>query len=83
MARAKICRYEGEEMPIDRSKRTTFENVADIYDKVRTEYPQELIEDMSKVYPYVINPYTGCQHACLSIPFCLQIEKARICAIQL
>jgi len=34
------------QMPIDRSKRITFENVADIYDQVRTGYPQELIEDI-------------------------------------
>jgi len=33
-------------MTIDRSKRITFENVADIYDQVRTAYPQELIEDI-------------------------------------
>ena len=36
----------GEEMPIDRDKRTTFENVADIYNRVRTGYPEELIEDI-------------------------------------
>jgi len=33
-------------MPIDRSKRITFENVADIYDQVRTGYPQELFGDI-------------------------------------
>jgi SAM-dependent methyltransferase len=33
-------------MSIDRSKRITFENVADIYDEVRTGYPEELVEDI-------------------------------------
>ena len=33
-------------MPIDRSKRITFESVADIYDEARTGYPEELIEDI-------------------------------------
>jgi len=33
-------------MPIDRSRRITFENVADTYDEVRTGYPQELIGDI-------------------------------------
>ena len=33
-------------MAIDRDKRTTFENVADIYDRVRAGYPEELIEDI-------------------------------------
>jgi 16S rRNA A1518/A1519 N6-dimethyltransferase RsmA/KsgA/DIM1 with predicted DNA glycosylase/AP lyase activity len=33
-------------MVIDRNKRITFESVADIYDEVRTEYPEELIEDI-------------------------------------
>jgi len=33
-------------MPIDRSKRITFEGVADLYDRVSTEYPQVLIEDI-------------------------------------
>lgn len=33
-------------MPIDRDKRITFEHVADIYDQARTEYPQELIDDI-------------------------------------
>lgn len=33
-------------MPIDRDKRTTFEKVADIYDRVRTGYPEGLIEDV-------------------------------------
>jgi SAM-dependent methyltransferase len=38
--------YKGRKMSIDRNKRITFENVADIYAEVRTEYPQELIEDI-------------------------------------
>ena len=33
-------------MPIDRSKRLTFETVADLYDQARTEYPLALIEDI-------------------------------------
>ncbi len=33
-------------MSIDRSKRITFENVADIYDEVRAGYPEELVEDI-------------------------------------
>jgi len=33
-------------MSIDRSKRITFESVADIYDEVRTGYPEELVEDI-------------------------------------
>ena len=33
-------------MPIDRSKRITFENVADLYDQVRKEYPPALIRDI-------------------------------------
>ncbi len=32
-------------MPIDRSRRITFEEVAEIYDEVSTSYPEELIED--------------------------------------
>jgi len=33
-------------MGIDRSKRITFEEVADLYDEFRAEYPQELVEDI-------------------------------------
>lgn len=33
-------------MPIDRSKRITFEQVADLYEEVRSDYPQELVEDV-------------------------------------
>jgi SAM-dependent methyltransferase len=32
-------------MPIDRSRRITFEEVAELYDKVRPSYPEELVED--------------------------------------
>jgi SAM-dependent methyltransferase len=32
-------------MPIDRSRRITFEQVAELYDQVRPSYPQELVED--------------------------------------
>lgn len=33
-------------MSIDRSRRITFEEVADLYDEVRPDYPKELIEDV-------------------------------------
>jgi SAM-dependent methyltransferase len=33
-------------MPIDRTRRITFEEVAEIYDEVRPSYPEELIEDV-------------------------------------
>jgi 16S rRNA A1518/A1519 N6-dimethyltransferase RsmA/KsgA/DIM1 with predicted DNA glycosylase/AP lyase activity len=33
-------------MPIDRELKTTFDDVADIYDEVRPEYPEQLIEDV-------------------------------------
>lgn len=29
-----------------------------------TEKTAKSILSISQVYPYVINPYTGCQHAC-------------------
>lgn len=32
-------------MPIDRSRRITFEEVAELYDEVRPSYPEELVED--------------------------------------
>lgn len=31
---------------------------------IRETHPKSILS-ASKVYPYVINPYTGCQHACL------------------
>ena len=33
-------------MTIDRSKRITFEDVAELYDEIRSDYPEELIEDI-------------------------------------
>jgi SAM-dependent methyltransferase len=38
-------RSPGGKMPIDRTRRITFEEVAEIYDEVSTSYPEELIED--------------------------------------
>ena len=35
----------GELMAIDRSRRITFEEVAELYDQVRPSYPEELVED--------------------------------------
>jgi len=32
-------------MPIDRTRRITFEEVAELYDNVRPIYPEELVED--------------------------------------
>ena len=43
---AELCQYEGRRMTIDSSKRISFENVADLYDQARSEYPHELIEDI-------------------------------------
>ncbi|HEY71610.1 MAG TPA: methyltransferase domain-containing protein [Anaerolineae bacterium] len=36
-------------MGIDRSKRTTFEQEADLYDEIRSGYPHELIEDILRL----------------------------------
>ena len=33
-------------MAIDRSKRITFEEVADLYEEIRSDYPKELVEDI-------------------------------------
>jgi SAM-dependent methyltransferase len=33
-------------MAIDRSKRITFEEVADLYEEIRSDYPEELVEDI-------------------------------------
>ena len=33
-------------MAIDRSKRITFEEVADLYEALRSDYPEELVEDI-------------------------------------
>jgi SAM-dependent methyltransferase len=33
-------------MAIDRSKRTTFEEVSDLYEEIRSGYPEELVEDI-------------------------------------
>jgi SAM-dependent methyltransferase len=33
-------------MAIDRSKRITFEQVADLYEELRSDYPQELVDDV-------------------------------------
>ena len=36
-------------MSIDRSKRITFEQEADLYDEVQSGYPDELIEDILRL----------------------------------
>jgi SAM-dependent methyltransferase len=35
-----------QKMGIDRSKRITFEQVADLYEEIRSDYPKDLIEDI-------------------------------------
>ena len=37
---------EEDKVPIDRSKRVAFEEVADLYQEVRPGYPEELVEDI-------------------------------------
>jgi SAM-dependent methyltransferase len=37
---------DNEQSSIDRSKRTTFEAVADIYDEIHTGYPEALVDDI-------------------------------------
>lgn len=59
-------------MPIDRSRRITFEEVAEIYDEVSTSYPEELIEDaltLSEIPADGRILEIGCGPANATIPF--------------
>ena len=41
-----LLKSEENKMSIDRSKRTTFEEVADLYAEIRPSYPEKLVEDV-------------------------------------
>jgi SAM-dependent methyltransferase len=62
----------GDKMSIDRSRRITFEEVAELYDEVRPSYPEELVEDVVALSGIPANGRileVGCGPGNATIPF--------------